>query len=69
MLSRIDFVEKIVAMHASGEIDAYRAYTGVYGDSHERYEGESDIDFIRRCAEQDYYDAQDGSCVYQNLLL
>lgn len=39
-----------------------RTLLATYAASHAREEGESDHDYLARCAEQDYEDGEDGCC-------
>lgn len=56
----------ILADHLLGTTNALGLFKEVYGDSHEQAEGESDQDWLKRCAEQDYWDGEHGAAVYQD---
>ena len=61
--TREEFVEAIIADYVAGTENAFEYYKNA---GYEVAEGESDLDFIRRAAEQDYEDG-DG-CAYADYL-
>lgn len=63
---RSRYVAMVIADHQSGKTDALMNYKEVYGESHVQAEDESDLVWIRRCAEQDYWDGEHGAAVYQD---
>lgn len=60
-----EFVQAIVDAYISGTENAYEAYQDA---GFEPYEGESDIDYVLRCAEQDYHDKDYDGCIYADYL-
>lgn len=64
MLSREEYVDKVVSMYCAGEENVYERYLRLYT----RQEDESEAGFVARAADQDYDDAPYHGCVYQDLL-
>jgi len=62
--TRQEFVAAIIADYIAGTENAYEGYQNA---GYEVAEGESDMDFIQRAAEQDYEDGPDG-CIYAEYL-
>jgi len=58
------FVDRVLTAYTSGADNAYEVYMRTYA----QYPGETDIGFVKRCAEQDYHDAEHGGCVYEDYL-
>lgn len=65
--NRIAYVDRILAKYQAGEDNAYEAYKRVYGASHNQSADESDLEYVKRCAEQDFEDAELGAAVYQEI--
>ena len=61
------YIGIVVSRHIAGIHNALAIYLQVYGASHDRDESESDIDYIERCAEQDYYDGFQNAAVFQDI--
>ncbi len=59
-----EYKKEVLRRYTTGEDNAYEAYLPVYG---EPKEGESDIDYVARCAEQDWDDAPWGGAIYQEV--
>lgn len=62
-----EFVRRVVDLYVSGQDNAYEAYRHVYGATHEQQTDESDLDYVKRCAEQDWDDAAYQGAVYQEV--
>lgn len=60
------YVNRILDLYISGQDNAYEAFIRVYGATHDP-EGQDDISYIKRCAEQDFFDGDAGAAVYQNI--
>lgn len=58
------FVGSVLLAYILGEDNALEAYQTVYGNPRQ---GEGDIEFIVRCAEQDFDDAQYQGAIYQDV--
>lgn len=57
------YVAAVISAHKAGTIDAHREYTlahADYGNQQGEYGTETDLEFVERCAEQDYYDGPDS---------
>ncbi|MDD5056511.1 MAG: hypothetical protein PHQ60_01960 [Sideroxydans sp.] len=57
----------IIYLYVTGQDNAYEAYKAIYGSSHIQENNESDIDYVSRCSEQDYWDGEQGAAVYQEV--
>ena len=51
-----EFVEKVVEMHLSGSSNVLERYRALYSQVMGQHADESDADYVRRCATQDYTD-------------
>ncbi len=60
--SQSDYVAEVLRLYTAGDDNALEAYQACYVQ-----EDEGDLDFVRRCAEQDYDDAPYGGAVYQEV--
>lgn len=67
MNQRTEYVRRIVAMHMAGNSDILNTYSSAYGATHEREEGESNLAYIQRCAEQDFHDGEQQGAVFQEI--
>lgn len=63
------FIGNIIGDYVRGKENAYEAYKRAYSSTHEQTEGETDIDYILRCAEQDFDDCYENAGVYQDYLV
>jgi len=61
------YVAWIVYLYVTGQDNAYESFKNVYGASHVQQSDESDLDYVCRCAEQDYWDGSDDAAVYQEV--
>jgi hypothetical protein len=61
------YVKHVIGLYERGEDNAFEAFLAAYTDSHPRKEGESDLEYVHRCAEQDYHDGELGAAVYQEV--
>lgn len=61
------YVDRIVGMYESGEDNAYESFKRLYGETHHQDKDESDIDYVRRCAEQDFEDGTQQAALYQEI--
>ena len=58
------FVAHVLIAYTSGVDNAYEVYKRCYTE----LPGETDLDFVKRCAEQDYHHAEHGGCLYEDYL-
>lgn len=59
------YVAWIVYLYVTGQDNAYETYRQVYGGTHSQSEG--DIQYVVRCAEQDFLDGERDAAVYQEV--
>jgi hypothetical protein len=58
------YIYRIVLMFSGDTQRAFEHYqNSIYGESHERFEGETDQEWVERCAEQDFLDGYDA-CLF-----
>lgn len=58
-----EYRDKVRELYTAGAENALEVYERVYC----RHEGETDLDFVARCAELDYEDAGFGGALFQEL--
>lgn len=61
--SRKAYITEVLSAHKAGTIDAHREYTlahADYGNQQGEHGMETDLEFVERCAEQDYDDGSDS---------
>ncbi len=63
--TREQFVAEVLRRYESGQENAFEAYRSVYGEPND---DESNLEYVRRCSEQDYADSDHGGCIYQNVI-
>lgn len=56
---RQDYVDTVVAMHLAGTGDVLERYRGLYCQVMGQHANEPDVDYVRRCAAQDYADGSE----------
>lgn len=61
------YVKHVISLYERGADNSIDVLLVTYSDSHPRNEGESDLEYIQRCAEQDYHDGELGAAVYQEV--
>lgn len=61
------YVAHVVCLYESGKDNAFEAFLAAYRGSHERMESEADLEYVQRCAEQDFHDGEQGAAVYQDV--
>lgn len=61
-----EYVRMVLEDHRQGKTDVMANYKAVYGNSHDQAEDESDIEWLTRCAEQDFFDGQHDAAIYQD---
>lgn len=65
MRTKEEFVTAVTADYEKGIENAFEAFIE---SGYSKQDGESDLDFVKRCLEQDYHDADHGGCVYSDYL-
>lgn len=61
------YVKHVIGLYEKSGNSAIEALLVSYSDSHQREKGESDLEYIQRCAEQDFHDGELGAAVYQEV--
>lgn len=59
MIAKNTYVNEVLTMFRSADVPVLKIYTDLYIYNLREHD-ESDEDFIRRCAEQDYADGEDN---------
>jgi hypothetical protein len=67
MTTRHLYVAWLTYLYVSSLDNVYETFKAVYGESHVQTEDESDLDYIKRCAEQDFHDGASGAATYQEV--
>lgn len=65
MRTKEEFVAAVVANYQKGVENAFEAFIE---SGYSKQNDESDLDFVKRCLEQDYHDADHGGCLYADYL-
>lgn len=65
MKTKEQFVAAVVADYKKGVENAYEAFIE---SGYSKQADESDLEFVKRCLEQDYHDADHGGCMYADYL-
>lgn len=63
------FLENLIKSHTGGLDEVYAKCKAAYGASHEQVGGESNLDYVKRCVEQDMMDADYGGSIFQEFVV
>lgn len=64
-LLRLSYANEIVSKYVAGDESILLAIKTAYGDTHIQDDSETTVDYIRRCAEQDFFDGEHDAAIFQ----